>query len=93
MTNHLHTILSLNDAGHTPAAIAAHLSLSVGTVYAALRAHRPTRPRAPRSRTSEKRAMVLGLVAQGVPVARVAFLQDCSRAYVYKLLAEREGAQ
>lgn len=88
MTSPTHqSILDLSDAGHTPASIAAALSLSLSTVYATLRAHRPQRARAPRPRTSDLPRRIQGLASRGHKPARIAELLDCSRAYVYRWLS------
>jgi hypothetical protein len=85
------SILFLLDQGLTPAQIAAALGLKVGKVYAVLRKERPGRTRAPRSRTSAKRALVIALAQAGVGATRIAVLCEVSRAYVYRILQE-EGA-
>jgi DNA-binding CsgD family transcriptional regulator len=79
-------ILSLSDTGHTPASIATLLDLSLSTVYATLRAHRPQRARAPRPRTSDLPRRIQGLASRGHKPARIAVLLDVSRAYVYRWL-------
>lgn len=81
-------ILAFYDAAPDAAAVASALSVSVGTVYAVLREHRPDRQRKPRPRTSDKRRLILGLVSRGHKVARVAELAGCSRTFVYRILAE-----
>ena len=87
--NPQHTaILAFYDICPDPAVVARALSLSLGTVYAVLRAHRPTRKRKARPRSSDKRQQILGLVARGHKPARVAELVGVSRAYVYRVLAE-----
>ena len=85
-------ILKRNDAGEDVAAISAAENVGFGYVYTILREHRPDRPRQPRTRTSEKRKLILGLLAARIPPARVAFLAQCSRAYVYRLMDEEEIA-
>lgn len=82
------TPAQLHDAGLSAKQIAARLDVSLSTVYNQLRAERPNRPRKPRERSSEKRAMVLGLHAAGVAPMRIAFLQQVSKQYVYRVLAE-----
>lgn len=84
-------ILALNDAGHTPASIAATLGLALGPVYAVLRAERPKRPRAPRTRTSAIPPKVLGLHRAGVGAGRIAALLKISRAYVHRIVAEQHS--
>jgi hypothetical protein len=84
----LDAILTHADRGESVATIAAALSVSPGFVYGVLRAHRPDRPRQPRTRTSKKRQLILGLLARGHQAPRVAFLAGCSAAYVYRLLGE-----
>lgn len=79
------------DQGMTPVEIAATLGLPVGTVYAVLRQWRPNRLRAPRRRTSQKRALVMALHAAGFAASRIAVLLKCSRARVYKILQERSS--
>lgn len=86
---HTH-ILSRFDAGDAPDAIATTLSLSIGTVYAVLRRHRPHRRRKARARPVGKREQILGLVARGHKVARVAELVGVSRQYAYRVLGEVE---
>jgi hypothetical protein len=81
-------ILSLCDAGETPAAIAAALSLPPGRVYAILRRERPNRTRAPRSPTSDKPRMMRGLAAAGIAPKRIAVLLEVAPAYVYRVLAQ-----
>lgn len=85
-------ILKRHDRGEPVAAIAAAESVSFGYVYGVLRQHRPARARQPRTRTSEKRKLILGLLAGGIAAPRVAFLASCSAAYVYKLIQEEETA-
>jgi hypothetical protein len=87
MTPTHQSILSLSDAGRTPAAIAAALpDVPLSTVYAVLRRHRPARKRAPRPRTSDLPRRIEGLASRGYKVARIAELLGCSRAYVYRYL-------
>ena len=81
-------ILTLSDAGHTPAAIALALSLPPGKVYATLRRERPGRKRAPRTRTSLIPSRVLALSAAGVKAGRIAAVCGVSAAYVYRLIKE-----
>lgn len=81
-------IVIMSDAGRHPAEIAERLKLSVGKVYAVLREQRPDRPRKPRTPTSDIPRMVLGLAAQDIPARRIAKLCKCSRAYVYRIIAE-----
>ncbi len=81
------TILELSDAGHHPAAIARALSISVGSVYAVLRVERPNRPRKPRPRTSDLPYRIRGLRSGGIKPGRIAELLDCSRTFVYRVLA------
>jgi len=79
-------ILRLNDAGHSPAAIATRLATSLSTVYTTLRRHRPDRPRAPRTvPPTATGVLVAGLLSLGHPPSRVAELARCSRAWVYKV--------
>lgn len=82
----LQQILAAADAGHDVAAIAAAHDTSVSKVYALLREYRPGRARKPRRRSSQKRAMILGLAAKGHEADRVAFLAQCSKAWVYRVL-------
>jgi len=86
----LDQILAWNDKGQPVATIAKALDVSPGYVYGKLREHRPDRARKPRTRTSAKRILVLGLHAQKIPVGRIAFLAQCSRAYVYRIITEGE---
>lgn len=81
-------ILERHDRGELVQQIADAESVSFGYVYAALRRHRPKRPRQPRTRTSERRKLILGLLAKGIRPPRVAFLASCSNAYIYKLASE-----
>lgn len=84
-------ILAFYDVTPDAAAVASALSVSVGTVYAVLRHHRPDRLRKPRPRTSgsvDKRRLILGLVSCGHKVARVAELVGVSRTYVYRVIAD-----
>lgn len=87
MTDTLAQILTLHDKGTPVAAIATAAGVSPGYVYGILRSERPDRARSPRTRTSKKRQMIVGLLARH-SVARVAFLCDCSHAYVYKIQNE-----
>jgi hypothetical protein len=82
------SILARHDAKESVQQIAAAESVSFGHVYGVLRTHRPHRARQPRTRTSEKRKLILGLLDKGILPPRVAFLAECSPAYVYHLLAE-----
>lgn len=88
---HLPRILSLSDQGDPPAAIATSLSVSLSTVYAVLRAHRPKRGRAAREKTSEVRARVQALAAYDA--GTVAILVGCSTQYVYRIRAEGTPSQ
>lgn len=91
MTNPTHLqILAFYDVLHEkdPAVVARALPCSLGTVYAVLRHHRPGRKRKARPVKSGKKVQILGLVALGHKVARVAELVGCSRAYCYRVLAE-----
>jgi hypothetical protein len=88
----LENILARHDAGELDVAkIAADEGVSIGYAYTALRENRPGRKRKPRERTSEKRRLILGLLAQQIAPPRVAFLAQCTPAYVYKLIAEENG--
>lgn len=84
----IQSILSLHDGGHSVAIIAADAEVSPGYVYGVLRQHRPARSRKPRTRTSEKRKLILGLLARGHLAPRVAVLAQVSAAYVYRLQSE-----
>lgn len=91
MTNPtLATILTMSDAGHYPDAIAEATDVSLGYVHGVLREHRPNRARKPRERTSPLRVKILGLRASGITTKRIAELlaNECSRAYVYRVLSE-----
>jgi hypothetical protein len=84
-------ILAFYDITPDASVVASALSLSVGTVYAVLRHHRPDRKRKPRpvlQKSADKRRQILGLVSRGHKVTRVAELVGCSRTYVYRVLAE-----
>ena len=83
-------ILDLLDAGTSPVDIVRLTDLSRTYVYAVLRKHRPARARAPRTRTSERVPMIIGLRSRGRGVGRIAELCECSQAYVYRVLAEAE---
>jgi hypothetical protein len=83
-------ILARHDANESVATIAAAEAVSFGHVYTVLREHRPGRSRQPRTRTSEKRKLILGLLAGGIAPPRVAFLAECTPTYVYKLAQEEE---
>ena len=85
------SILDLSDAGHHPDAIAAALPVSASTVYNVLRAHRPKRKRKPRPRTSDLPGKVRYLAGRGIKPARIAFLMECSRQYVARVLATPTG--
>ncbi len=86
----LSQILELHDAGHYPDAISSALPVSLGYVHGVLRRERPGRTRKPRERNSPLRAKILGLRAAGISPGRVAELlvNECSRAYVYRVLGE-----
>lgn len=86
MTNLPASILTLCDRGQSPAEIAAALGVSAGYVYKVLRDERPDRPRKSRRQTSEKPAQIRALAAREIAVPRIAFLLDCSTAYVYRIL-------
>lgn len=83
-------VLALHDKGKHVPAISAELGVTPGYVYGILREDRPKRKRKVRERTSELRTMILGLRAQGIEPARIAFLMQkkCKRQYVYWILAE-----
>jgi IS30 family transposase len=83
-------ILTRSDAGESVAAISGALDVTPGYVYGVLRTERPRRARKVRDKTSELRRMVLGLAAQKIPPARIAFLlqRSCKRQYIYRILAE-----
>ena len=84
-------VLALHDKGESAKQIAAALGIkSISYVYGILRVDRPKRSRKVREKTSELRGMVLGLAAQGIEPARIAFLlqRSCARQYVYRILAE-----
>lgn len=88
MTSPTHpTILELSDAGHHPAAIAQRLGISTASVYTVLRAERPNRPRKPRPRTSDLPYRIRGLRSGGIKPGRIAVLLECSRTFVYRVLA------
>lgn len=92
MSDLINAILKRHDGGETDAnAIAADEGVSFGYVYGVLREHRPGRPRKPRTRTSEKRKLILGLLASGIAARRVAFLAECTPAYVYALVKQQQG--
>lgn len=82
------SILSLADQSEPVSAIADACRVSPGYVYGVLRTYRPNRTRKPRTRTSEKRKLILGLLARGHLAPRVAVLAQVSNAYVYRLQSE-----
>jgi hypothetical protein len=89
----IEAILKRHDAGEKNVkAIADAEGVSPGYVYGVLREHRPERKRKPRERTSEKRRLILGLLAQGIPPPRTAFLAQCTPAYVYQLIDQESAA-
>lgn len=85
-------ILARHDAKESVATIADGEDVSFGYVYGVLREHRPDRARQPRTRTSEKRKLILGLLANGILPPRAAFLAECTPAYVYALIKQEEAA-
>lgn len=89
MSATIEAILKRHDDGENDVmAIAKAEGVGFGYVYTVLREHRPNRPRKPRKRTSKKRKFILGLLARGIRPPRVAFLAECTPAYVYKLMDE-----
>lgn len=92
MTDTIKAILKRHDRGEAVAAISAAEDVGFGYVYSVLREHRPKRKRAPRTRTSQKRKLILGLLARNIKPPRVAFLAQCTPAYVYKLIEEENAA-
>jgi len=92
MTHSLTQILQLSDAGHTPAQVATAVPTSLSTVYAVLRTHRPARPRAPRTRTGEKRRLIEGLLSRKWQPVRIATVLGVSPQYVYRIVAEQPPA-
>lgn len=88
MNDLIKAILNRHDRGETVEEIRTGEGIGFGYVYSVLREHRPDRARKPRTRTSEKRKLILGLLANGIPARRAAFLAECSPAYVYKLMQE-----
>jgi hypothetical protein len=88
MNDLIKAILKRHDRGETVEQIRQAEGCGFGYVYAVLREHRPKRKRQPRTRTSEKRKLILGLLAGGIAAPRVAFLAECTPAYVYKLQQE-----
>jgi hypothetical protein len=88
----IQSILARHDRGETVEQIRLAEGKGFGYVYSVLREHRPGRERQPRTRTSERRKLILGLLSRGIKPPRVAFLAQCSPAYVYKLIQEEEGA-
>jgi hypothetical protein len=85
-------ILERHDRGENVETIRTAEDVSFGYIYGVLREHRSERPRQPRTRTSKKRKLILGLLAGGIAAPRVAFLAKCTPAYVYKLIQEEEPA-
>jgi hypothetical protein len=88
MSDLIKAILERHDRGETVEQIRQAEGVGFGYVYSVLREHRPERRRQPRTRTSEKRKLILGLLAGGIAAPRVAFLAQCTPAYVYKLMQE-----
>ena len=84
---HTETVLNLFDAGKTPVQIITETDASKRVVYAILRRHRPTRMRAPRTRTSTIPAKVHRLNGEGISVQRIAELLEVTPVYVYRILA------
>lgn len=83
-------ILALIDAKWPVEDIARNIGTSPGTVYNVLTVHRPGRKRIRRSK-SELRYKISGLLQNGLAPARVAFLCQTSRQYVYRLQKELQG--
>lgn len=80
-------ILKQHDDGErNVAVIATAQDVSIGYVYSTLREYRPDRQRKPRTRTSERRRFILGLLAQEIAPRRAAFLAEVSPSYVYQLI-------
>lgn len=92
MSDLIKAILERSDRGETVEQIRQAEGVGFGYVYSVLREHRPERKRQPRTRTSEKRKLILGLLAGGIAAPRVAFLAQCTPAYVYKLMQEETAA-
>ena len=93
MATLIERILKRHDDGERSVAkIAGAEGVSIGYVYGILREHRPDRKRKPRERTSERRKLILGLLAQDIKPRRVAFLTDCTPAYVYALIDQEARA-
>jgi hypothetical protein len=90
MSDLIKAILKRHDRGETVEQIRQAEGVGFGYVYSVLREHRPERRRQPRTRTSEKRKLILGLLASNIKPPRVAFLAECSPAYVYALM-KQEG--
>lgn len=84
----LHALLLHIDAGQNVQTAASAAGCSVSQAYSALRVERPDRTRTPRARSSKMRNKVLGLASAGIPVRRVAFLCQCKRQWVYRILSE-----
>jgi hypothetical protein len=88
MSDLIEAILKRHDEGETVEQIRTAEGVGFGYVYSVLREHRPDRKRQPRTRTSEKRRLILGLLVSQIAPPRVAFLAECTPAYVYKLMQE-----
>jgi hypothetical protein len=98
VTDPVKDICQRSDAGETPAQISAALAIPAGKVYAILRQHRPSRPRAPRTRTSEVPARVVALAtpdgiktslaAVGIKAKDIAKECGVSEAYVHRIIQE-----
>lgn len=87
------SILARHDNGETVEQIRIGEGCGFGYVYSVLREHRPDRGRQPRTRTSKKRKLIIGLLAtRKISAARIAFLAKCSPAYVYRLSDETKNA-
>ncbi len=93
MTTTRADILERHDARQDVPTIAEALGVTPGYVYGVLRDERPDRLHGNRGRrTSDLRGMILGLQAQGIKPARIAFLMQkkCTRQYVYRIISEAD---
>lgn len=86
-------ILARSDRGKSAQEITAELGVSLGHVYAVLRAHRPDRPRKQHEKRSDKPSRIAMLHLQNMHPEDIADELGVSRTYVYRHLPrDRSGA-